>query len=303
MKSIEFSQGKCPSNLLTSYQGFRVKHMLSDSPLFRLDRLVELASSMCESQVEYNAGNVALDQDPDKTPHTGLSIEETIKHIEDCGSWMVLKNVETDPEYKALLDKCLDEIYAQLPCKTLKLSQREAFIFISSPNSTTPYHFDPEHNFLLQIRGKKSFALFPSNDRKVITENSLEERYYRPETPRNLHYEEAYQQYGEVHEMNAGDGLYVPVNAPHWVQTHDDISISFSITFRSPESNRVLTLYRLNALLRDRFKINPKAVGQNLIRDKVVYGIYCGVRNVVNAFRRVKRSLYSTSKETITSKH
>ena len=35
---------------------------------------------------------------------------------------------------------------------------REAFIFISSPNTVTPYHMDPEYNFLLQIRGTKDHS-------------------------------------------------------------------------------------------------------------------------------------------------
>jgi cytochrome P450 len=32
------------------------------------------------------------------------------------------------------------------------MCQREGFIFISSPGAVTPFHLDPEHNFLLQIK-------------------------------------------------------------------------------------------------------------------------------------------------------
>ena len=32
---------------------------------------------------------------------------------------------------------------------------RRGYIFISAPNATTPVHFDPEQNLLLQIRGRK----------------------------------------------------------------------------------------------------------------------------------------------------
>ena len=42
----------------------------------------------------------------------------------------------------------------------------QGFIFVSSPNSVTPYHFDPEHNILLQIRGSKVMTQFPAGTRR-----------------------------------------------------------------------------------------------------------------------------------------
>ena len=40
----------------------------------------------------------------------------------------------------------------------------QGFIFVSSPDAVTPYHFDPEHNILLQLRGTKAMTLFPAGD-------------------------------------------------------------------------------------------------------------------------------------------
>ena len=73
---------------------FQIKHDLVGHPAFALERLVELAAKLPSSLVEYNAGDLPLTQDPTKTPQTGLSIEETIRRIVDCKSWMVLKRVE-----------------------------------------------------------------------------------------------------------------------------------------------------------------------------------------------------------------
>jgi len=88
-------------------QPFLVRHRLDDHPLFSLPRLIELARALPEDQVEYNAGDVPVSLDPTRTPRTGLSIDETIRRIEECRSWMVFKNVERDPAYAALLDTCL----------------------------------------------------------------------------------------------------------------------------------------------------------------------------------------------------
>src|SRR5262249_4393034 len=86
---------------------FVVDHRLSDHRLSARPRLIELARTLPEDHVEYNAGNVPVSLDPARTPRTGLSIDETIRRIEECRSWMVFKNVERDPDYRALLDACL----------------------------------------------------------------------------------------------------------------------------------------------------------------------------------------------------
>jgi len=83
----------------------KLSHKLLDHPLLTLEALVELGKRLPRSQVEYNAGNLPYGIDPEEGGHTGLSVEETIRRIEDCGSWMVLKHVDDDPAYKALLEE------------------------------------------------------------------------------------------------------------------------------------------------------------------------------------------------------
>ena len=38
--------------------------------------------------------------------------------------------------------------------------QVEGFLFVSSPNSTTPFHLDSEDNFFVHIHGEKFFTIF-----------------------------------------------------------------------------------------------------------------------------------------------
>ena len=75
-----------------------LRHELQSHDAFALDRLVTLAQRLPEQNVEYNSGQLSVDQHPEDTPSNGLSIAETITSIEENGSWMVLKNVESDPE-------------------------------------------------------------------------------------------------------------------------------------------------------------------------------------------------------------
>ncbi len=247
---------------------FRIEHNLVDHPLFQLPRLIELAGALPGKKVEYNAGNIPVNQAPDKTPRTGLPIEETIRRIEECRSWMVLKNVELDPNYRELLDACLEEVFARAPSHR-DAGLREAFIFISSPGSVTPYHMDPELNFLLQIHGSKQFHVFPSGDRSLLSEVELE-RFYSG-AHRNLVFRDEYQEKATTFELQPGDGVHVPVTDPHWVKVGDEsYSISFSITFQTLACERRAALYSINHALRQKGR-TPTAVGQSPLRDTLLY--------------------------------
>jgi hypothetical protein len=255
---------------------FPVRHELSDHPAFRLDRLVELARRLPPERVEYNAGDLPISQDPRLTPHTGLSVEETIRRITDCRSWMVLKRVESDPVYERVLDQCLDEIARLVP----GMRTRRAFVFISSPGSVTPYHIDHEYNFLLQIRGRKSMSIF---DRSVVSEQQLE-RFYRGEH-RNLVFSEHNAHKSQTFDLGPGDGVHVPVNAPHYVVNGPEASVSFSITFRTPEGDRRSAVYVANDRLR-RLGLRPRAVGEVPMLDHAKYVGYSIYKQALRALGR-----------------
>jgi hypothetical protein len=249
-------------------QPFIVRHRLSDHPLFALPRLIELARTLPEDRVEYNAGDVPVSLDPARTPRTGLSIDETIRRIEECRSWIVFKNVERDPDYRALLDACLDQVREHSEPIEPGMDRREGFIFVSSPDSVTPYHMDPEHNFLLQIRGRKRVSLFDGDDRTVLSELELEKFYARGH--RNLAFDDVKQPKAQVFELTAGDGLYFPVTWPHWVKNGSEVSVSFSITFRTASSDRREVLYHVNERL-GRLGIRLPPVGRSKLADDAKY--------------------------------
>jgi hypothetical protein len=256
-------------------QPFTVGHNLVDHPLFSLPRLIELAQKLPQRKVEYNSGNLPVSQDPSKTPLNGLSIPETIRRIEECKSWMVLKNVELDDEYSDLLSNCLAEIRGCSDHVSPGMKHQAGFIFISSPGSVTPYHIDPENNFLLQIRGSKTVYMFPQNDRELLTEENLEAFFTGGH--RNLPFEDWYNTRSEKFELLPSDGLHFPVAAPHWVQNGPEVSISFSVTFQTKDSTDRRSLHRLNKSLR-KFGLKPSNVGASPLRDRMKLAIVSGVR-------------------------
>ena len=243
---------------------FLVRHRLAAHELFSLPRLVELSKRLPASQVEYNAGEVPVGLDPARTPRNGLSPEETIRRIEECRSWLVLKNVQCDPAYRLLLEDCLAEVRAASPPLTRGMCEPRAFIFVSSPGAVTPYHMDPEENFLLQIRGSKTMSVFDLADRSIVSEPQIE-RFFSG-AHRNLAWRDDYQREAQLFDLEPGLALHVPFAAPHWVQNGPAVSISFSITFNTKASLRTLHVHRFNGQLR-RWGVQPTPAGRSALRD------------------------------------
>ena len=260
---------------------FAIRHGLVGHPLFEVPRLLELAKFLPEDRVEYNAGDIPVSIEPSKTPRNGLTPEETIRRIAECRSWLVLKNVERDPAYAELLDRCLREVEQMGHSDARRIDLREAFIFISSPASVTPFHIDPEWNFLLQVRGQKTIHVFPSNDRSLVSEEDLERFYCGAH--RNLVFRDEFQQKATTFVLQPGDGVHVPVTAPHWVENGPDVSISFSITFQTRESERRGIIYRVNRWIRQR-GLSPTPAGVSGWRDKGKYLVF-------RVIRRLRRTL------------
>src|SRR4030095_1477580 len=62
---------------------FTVRHRLTAHPLLQLARLIELAAVLPESSVEYNQADLPIEQEYLATPRNGLTIDQTMRQIED----------------------------------------------------------------------------------------------------------------------------------------------------------------------------------------------------------------------------
>src|SRR5207302_9713399 len=257
---------------------FLFRHNLCDHPLFRLAKLAELAATLPPSIVEYNAGKIPVSlPDQDKTPYTSLSAEETVRRIEECCSWMVLKRAEADPECLAVLNQCLDEIEPLSERIEPGMCEREAAVFVSSPGSVTPYHMDHEINFLLQLRGAQTVSVFNADDAAVLSEEELEEYFSGPALHRNMRFAEAHQERATVFELCEGQGLHIPTTAPHWVKHWDTVSISFSASFKTRASLARGDVYRMNAVLRQ-LGVEPLPWNRSPARDRIKRHAYRALR-------------------------
>ena len=153
---------------------FAMRHTLAGHDLFTLPRLVELAKSMPRDRIEYNSGKLEPGVRPEEVPGIAMPAEDVIRRIENADAWLVIKGVERDPAYRALLHEFLTEVSSAAGPATERFEDLQGFIFVSSAGSVTPFHFDAEENILVQIRGDKYVHIFDNADRSLVPEESLE---------------------------------------------------------------------------------------------------------------------------------
>lgn len=245
------------SNFKASYpEGpHKMEHDLVSNPLLELDALAMLGEALPPQSVEYNRGDLPIGVDG-KPEGNGLGIGETIRDIHTTNSWAVLKNVEQKKPYAGLLNELLDELRPVIEKRTGEMLNLQAFIFISSPNAVTPFHFDPEHNILLQLRGKKVLTVYPPSDTRFVADERHES--YHTGGARELDWDERFAKAGAKFNLYRGEALYVPVMAPHFVRNGEEVSISLSVTWRSEWSYAEADARAFNAMLR-KLGIKPKA--------------------------------------------
>jgi hypothetical protein len=243
----------------------KLNHQLRDHPLMALDALAELGERLPTASVEYNKGDLPTGVDPSSDIANGLTIGDTIRNVETSRSWAVLKNIEQDSDYKALLLSLLDELKPLIESKTGAMLRPQGFIFVSSPDAVTPYHFDPEHNILLQLRGNKVMTQFPAGDAFYAPDETHEG--YHTGGHRNLVWREELAKGGTEWPLVPGEALFVPVMAPHHVKNGAEPSISLSITWRSDWSFAEADARAFNGVLR-RAGLNPTATSRYPAQNK-----------------------------------
>ncbi len=266
---------------------FAIKHRLAGHPLLTLSRIAQLAAELPRDLIEYNSGKVAISQNPDTIPSVDLDPVDVVKRIETANAWMVLKRIENSPAYRRLLEDALLSVARARGFDSLKdagFAQIEGFLFVSSPNSTTPFHLDSEDNFFVQIHGEKFFTVYNNDDRAIVSDDEIERSMTKH---RNLTYDATFADRGHEFHMHGGDGCYIPYQWPHWVRTANEFSISMAITWKTKEVRRANDLHFFNSMLRG-VGFPQQAPGTHPAFDAMKLAFY---RTVTTTIRPLRASL------------
>ncbi len=118
------------------------------------------------------------------------------------------------PAYGKLIEDALTEVARTRGYDNLKDAGFEdirGFIFVSSAESTTPFHADSDENFFFQIHGDKFFHVYDNRDRSIASEEALEDVVVKH---RNIPYEARFDAKCMTYNLKPGDGVFVPYQWP-----------------------------------------------------------------------------------------
>jgi len=245
-----------------AWRSIAVDHALVDHPLFSLDAIAELADRLPADSVRRERGNLPLVNREGYVDVGEGRPSETIRGVESNGFRVSLRDIQQDAEYARLIDECLDEVEEILTDREGGMRRRTGYLFITAPASNTPMHFDPEHSFLLQVRGVKHVSVAAFED-DSIRQRELDRYYDDAECDFA-----AMQEIAEDFQLDPGVGVYLPSFVPHWVTTEAGISISFSIPFYTEFSERAESVNRINRRLR-KMHMSPRGPGRSEPVDRV----------------------------------
>jgi hypothetical protein len=236
-------------------------HGLNDDQRLTLEAIADLADRLPRQSVIYDTASQPLLVPQGGPPRGALSKPgDVIRSLESANAWLTLLNIEADPAYADLMNATLDELERGMAGPGGDMRKRVGFVFVSSPNSVTPAHFDIEHSLLMQVSGSKtvSFGRFPdARARRHEVERYWDGSHGRIE---NLPQEEA------AYTLVPGRGVYIPPIAPHWVHNGPAPSLSVTLTYFTAATQRENLIEACNAKLR-RLGLHPRPAGQAGFRD------------------------------------
>lgn len=252
-----------------------VRHTFSEHPLMQMDALRELAKALYPTQqcrFVKPGTSIKAAFEHQSADSSGRSIDEVFDRIEERGSWLALYNVETHPAYKQFLDE-VTESYRYLVEKELTgVHQVGGFIFISSPPSATPFHIDREHNFWLQVRGRKVMNVFEHRDRELVA-GDVVDRFIMYGDLSQVKLADRFADRAIPFDVRAGDGVYFPPTTPHmtrsdesWSVAEDGVSVSIGTVFYTDQSRAAAEVHAANLLLRQ-LGMNPAQPGDSAFAD------------------------------------
>ena len=253
-----------------------VRHRISDHPKLQLDSLVELSTRLAKrggirSHSNDAYAGTAFNNAPKLYPNQ-LSPEETLTNIASAKAWMSLLNVQSDDIYRGLVDEVLDDLKPRIDRVDPGMTYRGGWIFVTSPNTVTPFHMDKEHNFILQIKGHKRLYVWEPDDIVAVSEEARD-LFHATHSRDLVAWREELRSRAHVFDLEPGMGAYMPSTAPHLVENGDGPSVTVSFTYYTDATRRNSRLHALHQRMRRR-RWTPDAVGTHPMLDSLADGTW-----------------------------
>ena len=252
-------------------QPFKFTHTLTDHPALQLDNLGKVLPRLPKGHVFYSAGLKHTDNF-DRAhieKSNGLSIEETLERIRTSNAYIMVRAPEQDESFRGLFNDLVADMNKLTVARGLGQCTNGSmlYLFIASPNSITPFHFDRYSTVLFQFRGQKTIWVAPPWDERVISTPDTEA--FAARAGSRPMWKPELESLGTQFHFSPGEALHIPFVSGHYVQNGaDDVSISMSIIFNTRDTGRQLNALEFNHMMRSS-GWSPSKVGRSKMRDSL----------------------------------
>lgn len=268
---------------------FGFKHCLHQLSMFQPAALAELAKKYGENPADYYVSNSA------PTPGTRFfdvkaktsKPDEALAQLATGPTRVLLKRPENyDAGFRELLDKLFEKVVElRGGLNGEKVVRLESGIFVSSASSTTPFHFDPEINHFFQIEGDKHYHVYRPS---AVREDELEDFYVQGKIEiGQVDLATRDKSLEHVFDLVPGSGFHQPQDAPHWVQTGGERSVSYAFVYETDATRARGRIFAANHYLR-KLGVNPQPPGADPGADNAKSSV---MKVVVPVRRRIVRNL------------
>jgi hypothetical protein len=239
----------------------RLGHTLHQSPLFSDAALARLIEGSAREDYYVNTMDVTSHNVRSRREGAIVDISgaEVLEAVRSGQIWILVQNPgKVDPAYGELLESLYAEMAERVPGFTP--SRKKMTVLISSPKIQVYYHCDVPGQTLWQVKGSKSVYVYPN--RAPFLEQAALERIVLGEAHEiSLKYDEGFDKEAIVYDLQPGQMLHWPLNAPHRIVNADCVNVSFTTEHFTPDIRRTYFVNYANGVLRNRLGISNLSQG------------------------------------------
>ncbi|HEX5757533.1 MAG TPA: hypothetical protein VFY12_14440 [Arenimonas sp.] len=238
-------------------------HRLQDHDLFTDAALVDLLDRFPREHLyAFSTGSDPTRVDENHPAHhEGVSGSELLKAVRNGRLWLNVTRVDrVDKTYRRLINDLYSALRKQIPGFSPDATQ--GTLLISSPGAQVYYHADGPASALWHIRGRKRLWVYPELDPRYMRRELLED-IFAGVRHEYLPYQSDYDDAAEVYDLQPGQWISWPQNAPHRLINHDCVNVSLNTEYFTEASRRRFQLYIANRFFRTRLGLRDLSLRED----------------------------------------
>jgi hypothetical protein len=236
------------------------RHRLEDLRLFTDDTLIDVLDNYPRNRLQAWTMGTDLMRREDWIPvdTTGVSGKDLLAAVKRGRLWYNIIRLDLfDKKYRDVVN----QLYAEMAEDCPGFQPLSAFgtVLLSSPNALVYYHADASPTTLFHIRGSKKIWIYPAGDTRFVSQFFLEE-IFGSAMDEEVPYSAEFDRHAHVFDLQPGDAIWWPLNAPHRIENGDSFNVSLSSRYSTLDSERRKLVYNSNRFFRKRLGLSGLSV-------------------------------------------